>query len=95
MVHNIIVFTLEGCSHCVELKKELRKETLPFTEIEVTKNATLWNGVVEQTGHNTLPTVFISLNGGDEGPVFVPERDYKDRYELIKKIKEYVLKQGI
>jgi hypothetical protein len=46
--------------------------------------------VVEQTGHNSLPTVFIALNGTDEGPIYVPERDYESRDDLIKKIKLYV-----
>ena len=50
----------------------------------------IWDKVVEQTGHNSLPTVFIALDGSDEGPVYVPGRDYDNRDDLIKKIKIYV-----
>jgi glutaredoxin len=90
MANNIIVFTLDGCVHCVELKKELNNENIPFTELEIGNNKDIWDVVVKQTGHNSLPTVFIGLNGEDEGPVFVPERDYTSREDLIEKIKNYI-----
>lgn len=90
MANNIIVFTLDGCSHCVELKKELNNENIPFTELEIGNNKDIWDVVVKQTGHNSLPTVFIGLNGEDEGPVFVPERDYTSKEDLIEKIKNYI-----
>jgi len=64
MANNIIVFTLDGCGHCVELKKELNNENIPFTELEIGNNKDIWDIVVKQTGHNSLPTVFIGLNGG-------------------------------
>lgn len=89
-MNEIIVFTLNGCSHCVELKKELQNQNITFTEIEVESNKEIWNSVVKQTGHNSLPSVYISIAGGDEGPIFVPERDYKDRDDLIGKIKMYI-----
>jgi len=89
-MNEIIVFTLNGCSHCVELKKELKILNITFTEIEVESNKEIWNSVVKQTGHNSLPSVYISIAGGDEGPIFVPERDYKDRDDLIEKIKMYI-----
>lgn len=89
-MNEIIVFTLNGCSHCVDLKKELKKQNISFTEIEVETNKEIWNSVVKQTGHNSLPSVYISIAGGDEGPIFVPERDYKDRDDLIEKIKMYI-----
>ncbi len=82
-MNDIIIFTLNGCGHCVELKKSL-------IELEVGKNTEIWNEVVEQTGHNSLPTVFISLSGGEDGPVFIPGRDYMDKEEVIEKIKEYL-----
>ena len=83
MANNIIVFTLNGCIHCVELKKELNNQNIPFTELEIESNKPIWDAVVQQTGHNSLPTVFIGLNGEDEGPVFVPERDYESRENYL------------
>ena len=72
MSNLIIVFTLAGCHHCVELKKKLNKHNIKFNEIEVTNNPQIWDRVVEQTGFNALPTVYVALDEGDEGPVFIP-----------------------
>jgi glutaredoxin len=90
MSNLIVIFTLNGCSHCVELKRRMLDEGIKFSEIEVGMNQEVWNQVVQQTGHNSLPTVYISIDGGDQGPVFVPERDYQSHDELIEKIKKYV-----
>ena len=90
MSNRIIVFTLNGCGHCVELKNMLDEQTIPFTEIEISQNQQIWDQVVSQTGHNSLPTVFVSMDGGEDGPVFIPERDFKDKNELIEKIKLYI-----
>lgn len=89
-MNNIIIFTLKGCGHCVELKKSLNEEQIQFNEIEITENEALWNQVVEQTGHNSLPTVYISINGGEEGPVYVPGRDYKSKEECLEIIRKYI-----
>ena len=90
MSNLVIVFTLSGCYHCIELKKKLVQNEIKFNEIEVGNNPQIWDKVIEQTGHNTLPTVYIALDEGDHGPVFVPERDYETQDELIEKIKKYV-----
>ena len=87
---NVIVFTLKGCGHCTELKKELNDLDIPYSEIEISENEKIWNQVVKQTGHNALPTVFIGLKDNENGPVFVPGRDFKDKNEIIKIIKGYV-----
>ena len=89
-MNQIIVFTLNGCGHCVELKKSLHELKIIFNEIEITENEGIWNQVVEQTGHNSLPTVYIGISGGDEGPVFVPGRDFNSKDECLEIIKKYV-----
>ena len=38
MANKIIVFTLNGCVHCNELKKQLIKENIDFTELEIDEN---------------------------------------------------------
>jgi glutaredoxin len=90
MPNQLYIFTLKGCSHCVTLKKSLNELQIPYTELEIGKNKEIWDQVVQQTGHNSLPTVFISLDGGEDGPVFIPGRDYLEKEEVIQKIKEYL-----
>ncbi|MFM7018141.1 glutaredoxin family protein [Flavobacterium sp.] len=87
MADKIVVFTLDGCRFCIDLKKELKKSEIPFNEIEISNNQSIWDKVVEQTGHNLLPTVYINKEGTDEGPVYVPSRDFNSPKEIIEIIK--------
>jgi hypothetical protein len=63
-------------------------------DIEITDNEEIWNQVVTQTGHNLIPTVFIQKEDSDDGPVYVPGRDYQSEDEIVEKIKEYLEKEG-
>ena len=90
MMNSIIVFTLNGCGHCKLLKKRLGNLSIPYVEIEVSENETIWKQVVEQTGHDVLPTVFIKKNNDDDGFVYVPGRDYQNEDEIIEIIKTYI-----
>jgi glutaredoxin len=90
MNSELIVFSLNGCVHCSNLKLKLNEETIPFTEIEIGSNQKIWDKVVEQTGHNVLPTIFIKNKDSDTGPVFVPGRDFKNPDEVIPKIKKHL-----
>lgn len=95
MSNKLLLFTLNGCGHCKELKERLNDESIPFTEIEVTQNQKLWNQVVEQTKNEYLPTFFIKTEGTDTGPVFCPDKDFKDNDEAIGIIKKYIdIKKG-
>jgi glutaredoxin len=87
MSSSIIIFTLNGCFHCTNLKNRLNELNIPFIDVEIGQNQKLWDQVVEQTGHNVLPTVFIKKDNTDEGPVYVPGRDYKTEDEIVEIIK--------
>ena len=90
MANDVIVFTLLGCGHCKTLKKKLKTQNIDFNEIEITQNPEIWNQVVEQTGHNVLPTIFIRNEGSDDGTVLIPGRDYQDEKEAIDLVKNYI-----
>jgi glutaredoxin len=87
MSSEVVVFTLNGCSHCIDLKDKLNDMSIPFTEIEITNNQKLWDKVVNQTGHNVLPTIFIKKQNTDTGPVLIPGKDFNNVNEAIPKIK--------
>jgi hypothetical protein len=90
MKNIIYIFTLNGCVHCSSLKKRFKKESIPFTEIEITVNEDIWNQVVNQTGENVVPTIFIKKENSNDGDVFLPDRDFKDENHLFEIIKEYI-----
>ena len=55
MGNNIIIFTLDGCEYCDNLKNKLNNLNIPFQEFEITRNRTIWNQVIEQTPYNPYP----------------------------------------
>jgi glutaredoxin-related protein len=90
MANSIIIFSLNGCGHCANLKKRLTGLEIPFQDIEINSNREIWNQVVSQTGHNTLPTVFIKKENDENGPVYVPGRDFNGEDEIVEIIKTYL-----
>jgi glutaredoxin len=90
MDNQIFIFSLLGCGHCRTLKEKLNELEIPFTDLEINSNREIWDQVVKQTGLNVLPTVFIKKGETDDGPVFVPSRDFKSQEELLEKIKNYL-----
>ena len=90
MSNTIILFTLDNCIHCKSLKKRLKSESIPFSEIEISNNEKIWNEVVNQTGHNSLPTVYIKKENSDTGPVYVAGVDFMSDEEGIIIIKKHI-----
>lgn len=90
MGNKLLLFTLNGCGHCVILKTKLKETSIPFTEIEVTSNEKLWNQVVKQTKMDLLPTFFIKQDDTGSGPVFCPTRDFNNEEEALEIIKKYI-----
>lgn len=90
MENQIFIFSLLSCGHCRMLKEKFKELEIPFTDLEINSNREIWDQVVKQTGFNILPTVFIKKGETNDGPVFVPSRDFKTQEELLEKIKIYL-----
>lgn len=91
MNKNIVLFTMDNCGHCVSLKKKLNELKILFNEIEINHNKQIWDQVVQQTGHNVVPTIFIRRENTDDGEVYIPGKDFNSRDEAIKIIKKNIL----
>lgn len=87
MKKEITIFTLIGCSHCMLLKTNLDHLSIPYKEIEVTKNPKIWEEILQQTKQDRLPTVFISEEDKDEGKIYIPEIDFQTIDEMVGIIK--------
>ncbi len=90
MADTIIVFTLNGCGHCVNLKKRLNDISIPYKEMEINDNRNIWDQVVTQTGFNLLPTVFIRKEETDTGVIYIPSRDFQNEDEIVEILKKHV-----
>lgn len=87
---SVILFTLDNCIHCKSLKKRLKNESIDYHEIEITNNQKIWDEVVNQTGHNSLPTIFIKKDDIDTGPVYVAGVDFTSDDEGLKIVKSHI-----
>lgn len=90
MSTSIILFTLNDCIHCKSLKKRLKNELIDYHEIEINDNQKIWNEVVNQTGHNSLPTIFIQKKDSDTGPVYVAGVDFMSDEDGLNIIKQHI-----
>ena len=66
---NIEIYTIAECPYCAAARRLLEKRKLPFKEIELTDNPVLQQDMVEQTGQETTPHIFINgkhIGGFDE-----------------------------
>lgn len=86
----LAIFTLNTCALCGELKRRLNEESIIYHDIEITRNRELWEQILSQTGHDTLPTVFIQTDADGNGLVYTPGRDFQDLNEIIEIIKNNI-----
>lgn len=87
----LVVFTMNGCPHCEELKEELKQENLDYTEYEIFEHPFIWDQIVKETGNEYLPTIFIQTDDEGNGLVFVPEKDFNTKEELMNIIKTNII----
>lgn len=56
----VILYTKNGCIYCDLAKKLLKDKAIPYQAIELTNKQDLIIKLVNQTGQNTVPYVFIN-----------------------------------
>ena len=89
-MYTVNIFTLNGCSHCVDLKKLLNDNNISFNELEISQHKSTFDEIVKLTGKNALPTTYLQNPETGAGPIFVPGRDYQSKEELLEKIQKYI-----
>lgn len=62
------IYTKSYCPYCIRLKNHLEKSGANFEEIDVESSPDLYQKLKEETGHRTVPQVFIDdiFIGGSE-----------------------------
>ena len=64
------IYTTPYCGYCRAAKALLARKNVPFTEIDVSRDAALRNAMVERAhGRYTVPQIFIAdapIGGSDE-----------------------------
>ena len=55
----IDIYTRAFCGYCAAARKLLKKKGVAFNEIDVTMNQTLRREMIERSGRQTVPQIFI------------------------------------
>ena len=79
----MIIYTNETCPYCKQVKEELDKNKIKYTERLTNSWPDEWRDVNQLTGLPTVPTISYKDN------YFVPGRDFRSATHLVEIIKNY------
>ena len=83
MKKEIIVYTTSTCKYCTELKEELNKEKISFTEKLNTEFVDDWEEIINTTWIPIFPTILVNDN------YIVPRRDFQAIQQAVELIKRF------
>ena len=88
----LILFTMDGCPYCVQMKDQLRESNIDFVERDIDEHKDEYDMFVEITENEFVPAFMIveSPDTDDhKSYLYAPERDYNEIEEGVAIIKEH------
>jgi glutaredoxin len=88
----VILFTMKGCPHCVEMKEMLVNEGIDFVDRDIDEYEEEYNMFVEITENEYVPA-FMLIENPETDPIselYAPDRDYDDLEDGVGIIKEWL-----
>lgn len=91
----VILFTMDGCPYCVQMKDQLTESGIHFVERDIDEHKDEYDMFVEITDNDFVPAFMIveSPDTDDhKSYLYAPERDYNEIEEGVAIIKEHFMK---
>lgn len=91
----VILFTMEGCPYCVQMKDQLKESNIDFVERDINEHKDEYDMFVEITENDFVPAFMIveSPDTDDhKSYLYAPERDYEEIEDGVSIIKEHLSK---
>lgn len=69
MSAQVVMYTTRFCPYCMRAKSLLKSKNVPFENIDVGNDKSLWKKMEKLSGRNTVPQVFVNgqaLGGFDD-----------------------------
>jgi glutaredoxin len=88
----LFIFTMEGCSFCVQMKDQLKESNIDFIERDIFEHNDEYEMFVEVTQNDFVPAFMIIENpdkDNEKSHLFAPDRDYEDIDDGVSIIKEH------
>jgi glutaredoxin len=79
------VFSMKGCPHCDNLKKQLKENNIEFLELDVDEHEELYENFTKKVGNDFLPAILMGKNA------FVPDRSFQTINEAVELVKKHLL----
>ena len=94
---NVIVYTMEGCPHCVDFKKMLKEAKIKFFDRNIDKYKKEYDLFSEITKNDMVPAMLIIEGDSDDykSYTYVPETNYNQLTEAVDIITGHQKKLGI
>lgn len=90
-----VVYTMEGCPFCHQIKEELKKNQLPFVERDIHEYEDEYEEFVRVTENEYVPAMMLLTLDEEENAsnvrLLAPDRDYEDIFEGVEIVKKYFL----
>jgi glutaredoxin len=74
----VVIYTLEGCSYCKELKKRLRQELISYREIDADENYKQIQKLEDYLETKSYPIIHIKKINKDIFIIGAEEASYRD-----------------
>lgn len=86
----LILYTMQGCPHCLDLKNKLIEESIEFIERDIEKHEDEYNLFVEVTENDFVPSFMIITDDGEKpkSQLFAPGNQFnsiEEGFQIIKK----------
>ena len=84
----IVVFSMEGCSHCQEFKKMLSENSVEYVNRDIHEHSDEYQ--MFSKVKNDLVPAFMIVDGDDtsKSGLYAPDQDYETLEEALNIIKE-------
>ena len=80
----VIVFSMEGCPHCDNLKQKLTEKEIKFTVKDVDEHEVLYESFSKKVDSEFLPAILIGKKA------FIPDRSFKTIDQAVKIIENHL-----
>jgi len=87
----LVLFTMEGCPYCVEMKEKLNEAGIEFVDRDINIYEEEYDLFVEVTENEYVPA-FMIIESPEDNPTtktFTPDRDFNEIDEGVNIIKEH------
>lgn len=94
MNYELVIYTMEGCSHCVEFKKLLEQENITYHDRDIDKYNKEYDMYSKITNTEFVPSVMLITGANtpnEKTHFFAPTKEYETIFEALDLVKKAII----